>query len=207
MGKTQDLTTDSVMKREVVMERQIVKWKAEHVDFLRLLDLLELQISLFHEGATPRYDVMLDIVYYLTHFADRFHHPREDVAITKLGERDPSVRALIQRVLGEHKVIAAAGKQLVEQLDAVLNGALLTRESVEVAAATYLTYYRQHMAQEEKELFPLADKWLLPADWKSVAAAIPSEDDPLFGKNVKERYRALHRQIELATGKWLREKK
>lgn len=182
------------------MRKQILKWKAEHVDFLRLLDLLELQISLFHEGATPIYDLMLDIVYYLTHFADKFHHPREDVALGKLGERHPSVRALIQRVLGEHKVIAAAGKQLVEQLESVLNGALLTRESVEAVAATYVTYYRHHMAREEKDLFPMVDKVLRPVDWKSVAAAIRPEEDPLFGKEVKERYRVLHRQIELASG-------
>lgn len=182
------------------MQKQILKWKAEHVDFLRLLDLLELQISLFHEGATPSYDLMLDIVYYLTHFADKFHHPREDVAIGKLSERDPSVRSLIRRVLGEHKVIASAGKQLVEQLEAVLNGALLTRESVDVAAATYITYYRHHMAREEQDLFPMVDKVLRPADWESVAAAIPPEDDPLFGKEVKERYRVLHKQIELASG-------
>ena len=57
------------------MQEQILKWKAEHVDFLRLLDLLELQISLFHEGTTPNYDLMLDIVYYLTHFPDTFHIP------------------------------------------------------------------------------------------------------------------------------------
>jgi len=61
------------------MQKQILRWKAEHVDFLQLLDLLELQIGPFHEGATPNYDLMLDIVYYLTHFADKFHHPREDV--------------------------------------------------------------------------------------------------------------------------------
>ena len=182
------------------MRKQILEWKAEHVDFLRLLELLELQISLFHEGATSNYDLMLDIVYYLTHFADIFHHPREDVAIAKLAERDPAVRALIQRVLGEHKVIASAGRQLVEQLEAVLNGALLARESIEAGAATYITYYRHHMAREEMDLFPIVEKALHPEDWKLVAAAIPSEQDPLFGKEVEERYRVLHKQIELASG-------
>lgn len=182
------------------MPEQIVKWKEEHVDFLRLLDLLEQQISLFHGGATANYDLMLDIVYYLTHFADKFHHPREDVALGKLGERDPSFRALIQRVLGEHKVIASAGRQLVEQLEAVLNGALVARESVEAAAATYVTYYRHHMAREEMDLFPIAEKVLRPQDWKSVTAAIPPQEDPLFGNDVKERYRVLREQIELASG-------
>jgi len=183
------------------MHKQILKWNAEHVDFLRLLDLLELQISLFREGATSNYDLMLDIVYYLTHFADKFHHPREDVALGRLGERDPSVRSMIQKVLGEHKVIASAGTQLVEQMETVLNGAILTRQSVEAAAATYVTYYRHHMAREEKILFPMADKILGQKDWESVAAAIPQENDPLFGKEVEERYRVLHDQIELASGR------
>jgi len=40
------------------MRKQIFKWKEEQVDFLRLLDLLERQISLFHVGATADYQLM-----------------------------------------------------------------------------------------------------------------------------------------------------
>ncbi len=97
-------------------------------------------------------------------------------------------------------MITLAGKQLVERFETVLNGAILTRESVEMAAAIYITYFRQHMVREEVDLFPMIDKVLRPEDWKSVAAAIPVKDDPLFGKNVKARYRVLHRQIELMSG-------
>lgn len=77
---------------------------------------------------------------------------------------------------------------------------MLTREAVEMAAAIYITYFRQHMVREEVDLFPLIDKVLRPEDWKSVAAAIPLKDDPLFGKNVKTRYRVLHQQIEPMSG-------
>ena len=47
----------------------------------------------------------------------------------------------------------------------------------------------------------MADKILGQKDWESVAAAIPQENDPLFGKEVEERYRVLHDQIELASGR------
>lgn len=180
------------------MKKQILKWKDEHVEFLRLLDLLEQQISLFHVRATANYQLTLNIVFYLTHYADKFHHSRQDFALARLLDRDSSVQDQVRRIPGEHKVIASAGKQLLERLEAVLNGALLMRESVEVAAAIYVTYYRQHMVREEVGLFPMIDRVLRIKDWELVAAAIPQQDDPLFGKNVKAHYRALHRQVELA---------
>lgn len=181
------------------MRQQIRKWKAEHVDFVRLLNILESQIGLFHEGTQPDYQLMLDIVYYLTHFPDRFHHPREDVAFVKLAERDRSARALVHRLLGEHQVIAASGKQLQEQLEGVLAGATLARQSVEITAATYYSYYRQHMLGEETHLFSRLEKVLRVEDWKSVRDAIAAGVDPLFGTKVKERYRDLRRQIEAAS--------
>ena len=136
------------------MSNQIRKWKAEHADFVRLLGILKSQIGLFHQEAEANYELMLDIVYYLTQFPDRFHHPREDIAFGRLAERDPSAQIRVRELLGEHKVIASAGKRLVDQLDGILAGAMLERESVEVDAATYIAYYRQHMVGDETDLFP-----------------------------------------------------
>ncbi|MFY9328212.1 MAG: hemerythrin domain-containing protein [Georgfuchsia sp.] len=180
------------------MSTQIRKWKAEHTDFVRLLGILESQIGLFQEGAEANYELMLDIVYYLTQFPDRFHHPREDIAFGKLAERDRSTRIRVRELLGEHQVIAAAGKRLVEQLDGILGGAILARKSVEVDAATYIAFYRQHMAGEETDLFPLLEGVLSNEDWKAVGDAIAPEVDPLFGAKVEQRYQQLHRQIMLA---------
>ncbi len=180
------------------MSNQIRRWKAEHADFVRLLGILNSQIGLFHEKAEANYELMLDIVYYLTQFPDRFHHPREDIAFGKLAERDPSTRIRVRELAGEHRVIASAGRKLVEQLDAILAGAILERESVTVNAATYVAYYRQHMAGEEADLFPRVEGVLSDEDWKAVGDAITAEADPLFGGKVEQRFQQLHRQIMLA---------
>lgn len=180
------------------MSKQISKWKAEHADFIRLLGILKSQVGLFHQQAEVNYELMLDIVYYLTHHPDRFHHPREDIAFGKLAERDPSSRNRVRELMGEHQVIASAGKRLVEQLNAILGDAMLERESVEVDAATYIVYYRQHMAREEAELFPRLEDVLGDEDWKAVDSAITAEADPLFGSKVGQRYQQLHQQILLA---------
>ena len=177
------------------MPSQISKWKAEHGDFIRLLSILKSQIGLFHEQAEANYELMLDIVYYLTHFPDRFHHPREDIAFGKLAERDASAQLRVRELIGEHKVIASSGKRLVEQLNGILAGAILERESVEVDAATYIVYYRQHMAREEAELFPRLEDVLGNEDWQAVGDAITAEADPLFGSKVGQRYQQLHWQI------------
>ena len=170
-------------------------WHAEHVNFARLLDLLEKQVAAFHAGEQPNYDLMLDVVYYLRHYPDQVHHPQEDVAFARLLERDPTMRPQIDRLVQEHRVLAAAGETLLTHLDAVVADALEPRSTVEAAAATYLVYYRQHLAAEEKEVIPRAAELLTPKDWAAVAAAVTAKPDPFFGEDIEARFRKLRRQI------------
>ena len=172
-------------------------WHAEHVNLARLLDLLEKQVAAFHVGEQPNYDLMHDVVYYLRHYPDEIHHPQESVAFARLLERDPTMKSQIDRLMQEHRVLAAVGETLLAHLDAVVADALEPRSTVEAAAATYLAYYRQHLAAEEKEVIPRAAELLTPQDWAAVAAAVPAGPDPLFGEDVEARFRKLRRQIAL----------
>ena len=172
-------------------------WHAEHVNFARLLDLLEKQVAAFHAGGQPNYDLMLEVIYYLRHYPAEVHHPQEEVAFARLLERDPTMKSQIDRLTQEHHVIAAAGETLLGHLDEVVAGALEPRSIVEAAAATYLACYRAHLAAEEKEVIPRAAELLTQQDWAAVAAAVPAEPDPLFGEDIKARYRKLRRQIAL----------
>jgi hemerythrin-like domain-containing protein len=179
------------------MKTQTEIWRDEHARFRRLLDLLEAQIGLFHDGVRPNYGLMLDIVSYLRYYPDRFHHPKENAVIARLRALDPQGAALLQRIEGDHDVIAHSGKQLLEQLEAIGAGALMARDAVEATAATYAAYYRQHLAREERELFPRAERVLDERDWAAVADSVPAGRDPLFGERIEERYRELQRQIAL----------
>jgi hemerythrin-like domain-containing protein len=179
------------------MADPIALWHAEHVGFSRLLDLLEKQVAAFHGGERPSYELMRDNLFYLRHFPDRFHHPREDVAFARLVERAPSMELPINRLLQEHRVIAAAGEELLMRLNEVDEGSVVARATVEAAAATYLVYYRHHLATEEREILPRAAKLLTQDDWAAVAAAVPAGPDPLFGDDGEARFQELRRQILL----------
>lgn len=177
------------------MHDPVALWHGEHLRFARLLDFLERQMKAFHSGQHPHYELMRDAVFYLHHFADRFHHPREDIAFDRLTRHDPSVQLAINRLYQEHRVINAGGETLLKLFEDILEDTVIERSAVEAAAATYLVYYRHHLATEEGEILPLAAKLLTPEDWKAVAAAVPAGPDPLFGDDIAGRYRDLRLQI------------
>jgi hemerythrin-like domain-containing protein len=183
------------------MADPITVWHGEHVSFARLLDLLEKQVAIFQTAKQPKYSLMREIVYYLRHFPDRYHHPREDVAFARLVAREPDLVLPINRLLQEHRVIAMAGEELLKCLNDVSKASLVARANIEAAAATYIVYYRHHLAKEEKEILPRAAQLLTQEDWAAVAAAVSSQPDPLFGDDFEASYRELRRQIGLHSGR------
>ena len=177
------------------MPDQIAIWHRDHINFLRLLDLVETQLNIFHDAGHPNYELMMDVMYYMIQYPDQFHHPKEDVAFKKVMEQDNGMEPVVRDLMTQHQVIAESGKRLFEQLGAVVAGAMMTRESVEAPGRTYISYMRNHMDQEETQLFPTALKILRDEDWIAVDAAIETQGDPLFGETVQRRYAALHQQI------------
>lgn len=179
------------------MINPIAAWHEEHAYFGQLLKLLRKELDVFHGGGRPNYELMLDILSYLREYSDQFHHPREDVAFARLAKRCPDMELALGRLRQEHRVIAQAGETLLRQIDAILGGAIVPREEVEVAAATYLVYYGNHIAKEEEDVLARAATHLTAEDWEAVKHAAPAGQDPLFGKHAQQRYRELRRHIAL----------
>jgi hemerythrin-like domain-containing protein len=169
------------------------RWHSDHANFARLLDLLEQQIDAMHRGGRPDYELMGSIAHYLRHHPDVFHHAREDVAFARVVEHDPRLQLQIARRMQEHVVIAAAGDELLKCLSEAA-GAIASRKALETAAATYVVYYRHHLAVEERDVIPRAMELLNAEDWKAVAA-IPAEPDPVFGGGSDLRYSGLRKRI------------
>ncbi len=152
----------------------VAAWHDEHAYFLELLGQLQRELDVFHGAERPNYELMLEVIRRLRELGDRQHHPREEAAFERLAARDPDMRLRLNRLRQEHRVIAQAGEVLAEQLDAILNGAVVPRARVETAAATYLVYYGNHIAKEEEDVLPRAAAALTPEDWRAVAAAGPA---------------------------------
>ena len=182
------------------MTDPIQAWHTEHAYFGRLLALLRRELDAFHSGERPNYELMLDIISYLREYSDEMHHPREDVAFARMRPRCPDLDQVLARLEQEHRVIARAGEALRKELEAALDGAVLPRDEIEMAAATYLVYYGNHIAKEEEDVLPRAGQVLQPADWAAVRDAVTHRHDPVFGKDAAaeaEHFRELRRHIAL----------
>lgn len=179
------------------MSASIAYWRAEHSNFAHLLDLLEKNLAAFHTDAAPDYELLLDIVTYLQHFPDRYHHPREEVAFTHLERRDAALVPLLERLRKEHRLIALAGEKLRVMLVAASEDAFVSRTGMESAAREYLAAYRDHITSEELNVMPHAGALLTDEDWADVAHAVPAEIDPLFGAEADAAYRQLRLKIAL----------
>jgi hemerythrin-like domain-containing protein len=179
------------------MADPLAVWHTEHLNFARLLDILEEQVAAFRRDKSPNYALMGDILYYMQNFSDRVHHPREDVAYARLAERDPNTRPVVDRLLQEHRVLAAAGEELQTRINEAGGDVVIPRAALETASATYLVYYRHHISTEERDVMPRAAKVLTEQDWAAVDATVPASPDPLFGGDVLERFETLRRQIGL----------
>jgi hemerythrin-like domain-containing protein len=177
------------------MVAPLTKWHDEHVRFAQVLDMLEGQLVAFRAGQEPNYELMHDIVYCLHNFADRFHHPREDVAFERMAEHEPGMRIVVNRLLQEHRVIAWAGDELISRLAQIAEDVIVERAAVEAAASTYLVYYRHHLDTEEAHILPRAAKLLTSEDWAAVAAAVLPATDSKFGADFDACYKELRKLV------------
>jgi len=177
------------------MSDPVSRWHSEHINFAQLLDLLEVQLDRFHRGEAPEYELMLDIMFYMTHYPDVLHHPKEDLAFVRIAERHPPARPIVERLTEQHAMMKRDGNALAIALDDIVNGSITSREHVEAPGRAYIAAFRRHMSTEETEILPLAAKLLDRDDWAAIESAIRQLDDPVFGKNGDDRYAALRRQI------------
>lgn len=173
----------------------IKKLRIDHRNMSRLLDEMETQLGLFHAGENPDYILMMDIMQYMNHYPDLFHHPKEDLIFKKLIERDPSARLVVKDLLQKHETLDDSGKQFTDSLRTVLSEALVEREAFEAQGRDYVRTLRRHINVEESQVFPLAERVLNEEDWKDIDNAMEAFEDPLFGTTVQQEYRALYDYI------------
>ena len=177
------------------MGNVIKKLRTDHANMSRLLNELEAQLGLFHAGENPDYILMMDIMQYMSHYPDLFHHPKENFIFKRLIERDPSTRLVVKDLMQKHKTLAESGKQFADSLRTVLSEVLVEREAFEVQGRDYVRTLRRHIDVEESQVFPLAARVLTEEDWKDIDNAMEAIEDPLFGTTVQQEYRALYDYI------------
>jgi len=180
------------------MANEIIKLRKEHLNFKKMLNLLEEQLDLLHKGEEPDYEIMTDILCYMTEYSDIVHHPTEEAIFSFLVKRNSVAKMDVEEITRQHHTIGEAGSNFYEKLENIVNGEseIMLLEEIETPGRMYITILRAHMKKEEEGIFVIAEKLFSDDDWKKVKSDIHiAISDPIFGKNVEQRFSFLCDQL------------
>lgn len=140
----------------------------------------------------PDLKVFRAMLLYVSEFADRMHHPKEDQHLFAcLRKRTNEVDGTLTELERQHSL----GDSLVRGLEHAL-----VRYELEGAAAfpvfrdlvdEYAAFYFNHMRLEENLIFPAARRYLSDQDWVAIDMAFSANCDPLAGAALGKNFEKL----------------
>ena len=167
------------------------KLKRDHVNLKRLLDLLSQELDAFFAGEESNFDLKVELLDYIEHFAEQVHHPTEDLIYLAALPKLPQGEALLQRLSREHGNLVGAARRFRKTLEGIVQGEVMSRDEVETRGREFVALQRQHIDLEEHEVFPLLEQALTEAQWKEISAKAPKGEDPIFSRQDYNRFRSL----------------
>src|SRR5690349_15781037 len=149
-----------------------------------------------HQGTLPDFGALRAMLFYVDEFPEKRHHRKEsELLFPKLRARTPISRELLDRLDDDH----ARGERKIREVEhALLAFEMLgevRRQAFEQAVERYVDFYLAHMAMEEREILPLAEKVLTERDWEDLDAAFGENRDALAGCEPEEDYQDLFTRI------------
>ena len=94
----------------IKLNQVLAELREDHRNLSLLLDLLESE----SEGVTvddePDFELLHDIMQYMTVYSDAVHHPKEDLVYKLLRDQDVELTTELEQVEPEHRDIAELGR-------------------------------------------------------------------------------------------------
>ena len=148
------------------------------------------------QGTLPDFAALRAMLFYVDEFPEKRHHRKEtELLFPKLRARTPLSRELLDRLDDDH----ARGERRIRNVEHALLAFEMMGESrrkaFEQAVEHYVDFYLAHMAMEEREILPLAERVLTEEDWTDLDKAFGANHDALAGCEPDAEYAALFTRI------------
>jgi hemerythrin-like domain-containing protein len=171
---------------------------SEHRVIERVISAIETGAKRLDAGRPIRPEFFLDAADFIKGFADGCHHKKEEGVLFKTMEAAgvPVEGGPIGMMLSEHesgRVFTAGMRSAAQQLK---NGNQSASGEIVKNALGYAQLLRQHIQKEDTILFPMADKFVLPAQQAEVMDGFEHVEHEETGEGVHEKYLALAESLE-----------
>lgn len=172
--------------------------RRDHRNMTLLLDLLERECEHIRDGSSTDYELIHDVLQYMTTFADAVHHPKEDLIYEELKSIRPELQGGFERISLDHRCIAEQGQKLREKFALVDSEGTCSRNALVDETMRYVNLLRSHMQWEEIDLFERCRAMACTGHQFVKCDHSSGADDPLFGSRVQSKYARLFKRIAAA---------
>jgi hemerythrin-like domain-containing protein len=169
--------------------------RQDHKNMTRLLGLLERESNRIEAEQAADFELMQDVMHYMTVYPDAVHHPKEDRIYAELKKVRPELAAGFSRITHDHRAIAEQGLRLRNDIDLIQAGAMVKRKTVVRDALHYANTLRNHMQWEELDLFRRIEEMIRSGHKKLDTDDFPVAADPVFGVRLERRFERLFKKI------------
>ncbi|MEP4547522.1 MAG: hemerythrin domain-containing protein [Saccharospirillum sp.] len=174
--------------------------KEDHRNLVKVLDVLKRQIALYdtreEEGAEkPDSALILDIMDYIQHYPDRFHHPLEEACFDYLDEQNRGDAAARDAIRAEHKELEHSSSKVRTRLNAINLGEAVPLDKLHQTLDQFHTLQLDHLKREEKTVFRDI-KALDDAASAIILDRVEHRHDPLFAEVANQQFNELIRQLK-----------
>jgi hemerythrin-like domain-containing protein len=170
--------------------------REDHRNIAIMLDLLERETGRIRDGEKPDYELIHDIMRYLTVYADAVHHPKEDILYSAIKTERPDLADGLEQVEPEHQELARLGEALRNDIEAVASGAAVKRDRIVADTSNYVALLRHHMDWEEGDLFKRAASLVDAEAAMFVDISRLNALDPVFGPEREHTFTNLLENIK-----------
>jgi hemerythrin-like domain-containing protein len=165
--------------------------RTDHRNLTVLIDLLDAEIDRLKALEDPDYELLRDVMLYMTGYPDVVHHRKEDWVYARMVAVRPAMQRDLIRIERDHAELAKLGTKLLNDIEAIESGTVMRRFDVVEDARNYVSRQRDHMRWEDEKLFPLVDSLQGELDLSEVASHVATTPDPVFGPTVDSGFRSL----------------
>lgn len=175
---------------DVVLE-VLAELRQDHKNMALLLNILERESNRIYDGGDPDFDVLHDVMHYMTVYPDMVHHPKEDRLYAEVRAVRPDLASGFDRITMDHRSIAENGTRLRDDILTITSGSFVKRKSVVADSLRYVNSLRSHMQWEELDLFRRCEEMSSEGHTLISDSSFVDSPDPLFGGEVQSEFARL----------------
>jgi hemerythrin-like domain-containing protein len=182
------------------MDNNVLKVLAElrqdHKNMSLMLNLLELESNRLFDGEETDFELLQDIMHYMTVYPDSVHHPKEDRIYAELKTARPDLSVGFDRITVDHRNIEELGLKLRNDIASVISGSMVPKNSVVADTLRYVNTLRGHMQWEELDLFRRVEEMVAEGHELIEASTFLQTADPVFGPEVEKKFSRLFESVQ-----------